>query len=143
MTESSIRNRSSNGRRRGLASVAVLSVLFIVALIAAALLKVAFARRVELGMEERCVQAAWLAESGVDRAVARLASSGDYAGESWVIPAEELGGRGAGSVSIKVEKIADRPDRRKVRVEADYPVESSRRARQARELIVSVKSSSR
>jgi hypothetical protein len=130
-------------RRKGLASVAVLIVLFVIALICAALLKVAFARRVELGMEERRAQAGRLAESGMDRAVARLNTSGDYAGETWGIPAEELGGRGAGSVSIQVEKVADRPDRRKVRVQADYPTGSSQRARQSREIIVVVKSSSR
>ena len=133
----------SVGRRRGLASVAALIALFVIGLICVGLLKVAFARRAEVAREERRVQASWLAESGVDRAVTRLEASSDYAGENWEIPAEDLGGRGSATVSIKVEKVADGPDRRTVRVQADYPIGSSLWTRQSREIIVLVKSSTR
>jgi hypothetical protein len=134
---------SSMKRRRGLASVVVLIALFIIGLVCAALLKVAFARRGEVAREERRIEAAWLADSGLARALARLDHSGDYAGETWEIPAEDLGGRGSASVLIRVEKVADRPDRRKVRVQADYPSGSSLRARQSREIIAAVPSSTR
>ncbi len=59
-------------RRRGLVSVAVLIALLVIGLVCAGLLKVALSRRAEVGMEERRLQAGWLAESGMDRAVARL-----------------------------------------------------------------------
>ena len=74
----------------------------------------------------------------VDRAVARLGASADYAGESWEVPAAELGGRGSATVAIRVEPVADRPTRRRVRVQADYPAGSERRVRQSRESIVAV-----
>jgi type II secretory pathway pseudopilin PulG len=130
-------------RRRGLVSVAVLIALFVIGLVCASLLRVALSRRSEVGREERRLQAGWLAESGMDRAVARLLASGDYAGETWEVPAGDLGGRGAATVAIRVEPVADRPDRKKVRVQADYPSGSSLRARQSREIIVVVKPSSR
>ena len=130
-------------RRGGLASAVVLVVLFVIALISVALVKVAFARRAEVAREERRVQAGWLAESGVDRAVARLDVSADYAGETWRIPADELGGRGEAEVAIRVEKLPDRPDRRRVRIEADYPIRSNQKSRQSREVIVALPSPSR
>ena len=137
------RTNSSMERRRGLVSVAVLIALFVIGLVCAGLLKVALGRRAEVGREERRAQAAWLAGSGVDRAVVRLGASVDYTGETWEIPADDLGGRGAATVAIEVEKVADRPDRRKVSVRADYPSGSSLRVRQSREIIVVVQSSTR
>ncbi len=123
-------------RRRGLASVAVLIALIVVGLIGAGLLRVALARRSEVGMEERRLQGAWLAESALGRASARLAESDAYTGETWEVPAEELGGRGAGSVAIRVEPVPDHPDRRRVVVRADYPKDSHRRARRSLEVVL-------
>ena len=128
-------------RRPGLVSVAVLIALIIIAIIGAGLLKVALARRAEVQVEERRLQAEWLAESGVERALARLSASGDYAGENWEIPSEDLGGRGPATVAIQVNRAADQPDHRKVRVQADYPSGSTLRSRQSRDLIVQLKSS--
>jgi type II secretory pathway pseudopilin PulG len=125
-------------QRRGLTSVAVLIALIIIAIITAGLLKVAFARRALINAEERRLQAGWLAESGLERASSRLAASSDYTGETWEIPAEDFGGRGSATVLIQVEKPLDQPDRRKVRVQADYPAKSSLRTRQSREIIIPI-----
>ncbi len=124
--------------RRGLTSVALLIALFLVGLIAAAILKVAVARRAEVAREERRLQAGWLAESGMGRAAARLAASAAYTGEVWEIPADEFGGRGAGTVTIRVEPIADRPARRRVSVQADYPSGSGSRARKSQETVMEI-----
>ena len=86
--------------------------LIVIGIICAGLLKVALARRAEVGAEERGLQADWLAESGLERASARLSAAGDYSGETWQIPAEELGGRASGTVAIRVEPVADHPERR-------------------------------
>jgi Tfp pilus assembly protein PilX len=125
-------------RRRGLASVVILIGLIIVGLVCAGLLKVALARRTEVGMEERRLQASWLAESALGRASARLADSDSYAGETWEVGPEELGGRGPGSVLIRVDSIPEHPDRRRVTVRADYPSDSSRRARRSLEVVLSI-----
>ncbi len=134
---------SSSPRRRGLVSVAVLIALIVVGLIAAGLLRVALARRSEAEMEERRVQATWLAESALGRASARLAESDAYGGETWEIPAGDLGGRGTGSVVIRVESVPDHPDRRRVEVRADYPKQASRRARRSLEVVLTLNPRSR
>ena len=129
--------------RRGLASVAVLIALIVIAIIGAGLLRVALARRAEVGMEERRLQSEWLAGSGVERALARLSRSDDYTGETWEIPPEDFGGRGPATVAIQVDRVADEAGRRKVRVRAEYPAGSSLRSRQSREILVQLKSSAR
>ena len=138
-----VQQSSGRSRRRGLVSVAVLIGLIIIGLICAGLLKVALARRAEVALEERRVQAEWLAESGLERASSRLAASGEYRGETWEIPAEDLGGRGSAKVLIEIPPIADRLDHRKVRAQADYPTGSSLRTRQTREIIVKITPPSR
>ena len=115
--------------RRGAVVVVMLVALVLIALIGGTLLRTGLARRRELRMEERALQARWLAESGLERAVARLAESPDYRGETWTIPAAELGGSGSGTVAIAVEPDARRPGRRLVRVLADYPDGAEPRAR--------------
>ena len=132
------RDRLRGPGRRGLVSVVILVALIVLGLVCAGLLKAALTRRSEVGMEERRLQAAMLAESGLARASSRLAGPEPYDGETWEIPAEELGGRGTGSVLIRIEPVADRPDRRKVTVRADYPSDSSRRARRSLEAVLSV-----
>lgn len=129
-----------NGRRRAMISVAALIALFVVGLVCVGLVKVAFSRRVEVGLRERRSQAEWLAESGLDRAMARLAASTDYPGETWNLSAEEFGGRGTATVDIRVEKVADRPDRRSVHIQADYPAGSNLRARRSRDMTVALPS---
>jgi hypothetical protein len=66
-------------------------------------------------------QAQWVAEAASERAAARLIADANYNGETWTIPAAALSGADSAVARIHVERIADRPDRRLVRVEADYP----------------------
>lgn len=125
-----------SNRRRGLTSVVALIALVIIALVCAAILKVGLSRRVDLAGTERRLQADWLAESALDRASSRLALAPDYGGETWTIPAEDLGGRGPASVVIRVEPVADRPDRRRVVVQAEYPSGATLRARRGKEIVM-------
>jgi type II secretory pathway pseudopilin PulG len=119
-------------------SVVVLIALIIIAIVSAALLKVAMTRRASTQAEERRIQAGLLADSGLERAASRLEASPEFTGETWEIPAQELGDRGRGVVTIVVEPIADRPRFRKVRVQADFPAESQLRARVTREAILPI-----
>ena len=92
--------------------------------------------RREADLEQYRAQTLWLAESGMDRASARLAADPGYRGEEWLLPAGDLGGSDAGRVSIRVEPIADEPDVFQVRVVADYPVDAVERARKSKEFRV-------
>jgi hypothetical protein len=82
------------------------------------------------------IQAQWVAEAALERTAARLAANADYAGETWDIPAAELSGDHDAVAKIHVEKVADHPNRRLVRVEADYPVAPVHRSRWATQVLI-------
>jgi hypothetical protein len=67
------------------------------------------------------LQAGWLADSGLQRAVHRLQATSDYPGETWEVPAASLAsGRGT-SVVIHVQPLPPETPGWHVRVEARYP----------------------
>lgn len=78
------------------------------------------------------MQCEWLAEAGVERAVARLAAEPDFAGETWHIAPEQLDGRHAAVVRTAVEPDPERPGERIINVQADFPDDPHRRVRHAR-----------
>ena len=82
------------------------------------------------------LQAGWLVESGLERAAAALASDGGYTGQTWRIPADELGGKDGAVVKITVERPPEQPGRRRVHVRADYPDHPRHRARKSKQVIV-------
>jgi hypothetical protein len=97
------------------------------------LLQLAVAQRGAIQLEAWEIQAAWMAESGLDRAAARLAADPKYRGEIWTVPAEVFGGEDSAMVRIEVDSIANGANRRKVRVQADFPAQPQHHARQSRE----------
>jgi type II secretory pathway component PulK len=101
--------------------IIVLVALGLTAVIGGALLQMAGMERSLLAARAQESQARWLAESGVERAAAKLAGDHEYAGETWSLAEEELGVRGAGQVTIKIETDAAIPNRRRVAVEAVFP----------------------
>ena len=123
-------------KRRGVVIVPVLVCFVLIMLICAALVQLVFAERGINRQEERRLQAEWLAEAGLDRAAARLSRARDYTGESWEIPAKELGGHDAARVNIAVETPKGQTGHRRVTVRADYPLAAERRARRRRTLVI-------
>jgi Tfp pilus assembly protein PilV len=114
--------------RRGVALLVLLVSLAVAAAISVSVLRLAALQRRSLEIHQWQAQAEWLAESGLERAAARLAADPAYPGETWTIPAEALGT--GGGVAIRVEPVAGQPGRRRIHIEADY---SSGRARQTRD----------
>ena len=104
-------------------------------------MKLAAAGRRMMRTETWQVQAAWLAESGLERAAARLAADADYQGETWALSAEQLAGPEGAAVKIEVKPIAEQPGQRLVRVQADYPGDSQHRARHSKQAVVQVSQS--
>jgi hypothetical protein len=100
---------------------AALACLFLSVLLSAGLAAAAVHRHRQLQRQARDVQAAWLAESAVQRAAARLAIDPAYAGETWSVPAADFGGKYAGRAVITIAADEDLADRRRVTVEAIYP----------------------
>jgi hypothetical protein len=135
--------------RRGLTVVAVLMCLIVLTLIGATLLKLGLVRRqINRDLEIR-LQAEWLLESGVDRALARAAKR-DYTGETWRLAAADLGlperseqknrqteaSVVAAIVTISVDQPGAEADHRRIRVHADYPLGGTHPSRRSKELLV-------
>ncbi len=128
-------------RRRGVAMVAVLACLTLLAMVFFTLMRQGSAGKRQARAEEDRLMAGWLAESALDRAWARLRLAADYPGETWDVPAEEIGGRDAGRVVIAVQAVPGQPSNRLVTARADFPLDATRRARQSRSATFHVDSS--
>jgi Tfp pilus assembly protein PilX len=120
-------------RSRGAILVVLVVLVAVASVLSAAILRTALLRSQAVQSEARRVQAVWLAESGVERAAARLAADSKYAGETWNLAPEVIGGPDPAAVKIEVSAVAERPDSRLVRVQADYPVDPQQRARITKE----------
>ena len=81
--------------------IMVIVCLVVAAVICGLLLKMAVLARETADGQHRSAQARWLAESAVERAVARLAQDARYSGETWTLPPAEL--PHGGLVRIAVE----------------------------------------
>jgi hypothetical protein len=122
-------------RRRGFVMLLVVACLALLFAVFAILLRLTWVGRSQVMSQQRHVQADWLAESGLERAAARLAESPDYYGETWHVAAEDLNGHDDARVQIIVE-VPTSPECRRVRVVADYPSESAHRVRRTRDAFI-------
>ncbi len=124
--------------RRGVALALALACLVLIVLVLGGLLRRVAEARLVVRAEERRLQADWLADSGLARAAARLAADPSYAGETWNLPAATLGGAEPAVVAITIQPEPAAPDRRRVRVQADYPPDPPRRARRTRTTTITI-----
>src|SRR5262245_17424896 len=124
--------------RRGAFLIVAMVCLLLAGLLLSSVLKLAVLQEQQLGFEKSRLQAAWLAESGLERAAARLAQEPGYSGETWKISAARLGGADAAVVVIRVQQTKTEESRRAIVVEATYPAEGPHHARLTGDAIVSV-----
>ncbi len=98
----------------------ILCMIIITTMIGAMLRHVTLANR---QMKQRMyqIQATWLVESGVERAVFAIQQDADYSQETWRVTAEELDGQYAGQVEIRVHSETDDDSLVAVDVLAIYP----------------------
>jgi hypothetical protein len=123
-------------RQRGAILVVVLVCLAVATALSVVVVRQTTAEHQVAQTSHRRLQALWLAEAGVQRAAARVTADPGYAGETWTISAKELAGDDNGVVRIQVETVAGQPQRRSVRVEADYPDTPAYRCRQVKRIVV-------
>ena len=124
--------RSRRHRPRGAALLMAMACLAMLSIVFGILLKVGSAERTQARTEENRLRAGWLAESGLERAWAKLSGSPDYRGETWKISPEAMRGRHGAVVAITVQPAPGEPGRFVVTARADYPAEGTARARQTR-----------
>ena len=126
-------------QRRGAILIVVIVCLAIAGMLMASLSRLAAARHDVSRAEQWQVQATWLAESGLQRALARLAADPQYEGETWEPSADAFDENGA-IVVIEVEGVSDGasdgPDQRTIRIVADYPNHPLHRCRRTKEAVV-------
>jgi Tfp pilus assembly protein PilX len=122
--------------RRAVVLVSVLVCLAVAMTMFLAWLKTAALERRQLQARQDRVQAEILADAGLDRAAAQLLSAGSYSAETWQIGAESLAGRGAATVTIRVESVPENATARIVHAVADYPVGREERVRRSKQITV-------
>jgi len=129
--------RSLSGRPpRGAVIVVVLVCFGLVAVLLASAVRLTVAGR-QMAQRQWCeVQAAWLAESGLERAAARLVADPSYAGETWQLTAEQLGLPNPARVEIRVSQAPGHSNRRLTHVQADYPDDPLHRSRHSRDELI-------
>ena len=126
---------SCNHRRGAIMVAVILCLIVVVGLLVCVVKQVGMSRQAQQSSQQS-VQAGWLAEAGVERAAAHLAANAVYAGETWQIPAAELGGNDAAEVRVKAEPMAGRPGQWRIRVEADYPTAPEFRCRRVKQIVI-------
>jgi hypothetical protein len=136
---STLNPQPSTLNRPGGILLTVLVCLTIASILFGVMLRTGLAEWRLVRAQERRMQAAWLAESGLARAAARLAADAEYRGETWTITAEELRGNYPAAVRIRVETDAADESRWLIKAQADYPAEGQTRARESRELKIKPK----
>jgi Tfp pilus assembly protein PilX len=130
------RERRMNRGRRGAALIVALVCLALASALLGIVARTAFVQHRGAKMELQEVQAAWLLEAGLSRAVAQLAADANYPGETWSIPAAAFDGRGSAVVRIEVARDEPQAKLRRVRVQADWPEAPNERIRKSKTLIL-------
>lgn len=123
-------------RRRGVILVAVLVCLAVATGMFLVVVRQTLAERRAMRANQREMQAVWLAEAALERAVARVAADAAYVGETWSLGAKEFASDKGAVVRIVVEPIVDQSQRRSIRVEADYPDAPEQRCRRVKRMAV-------
>jgi type II secretory pathway component PulK len=126
-------------RRRGGALVAAMVTLLAVMLVAGAVVRSLLAAHRQARHSQHELQAQWLAESAIARAVAQLALQTDYTGETWQ-PAIIAGGgdEQTATVELSVKTPEAAAKTRRVIAIAHYPNHEWRRVTVRREYTLSL-----
>ncbi len=130
--------RSHAYPRRGAVLIVAMVCLLISSMILGVLAHIGMLHYRQQRAEQERMQAAWLAESAIERAADRLAADRNYTGEAWQLSAADLGGAFEGNVQISV---AGEADNRVITVAALYPSNSSPFAKVSKQVTLRLKSS--
>jgi type II secretory pathway component PulK len=117
-------------RRRTGASIVILIAVFAVTMAVSGfwVSQIVQGFRIQRLREER-VQARWLADAAIDRAVASLQNDRSYTGEIWQVDAAALGRKHGAEVEIVVTAAEDDSSQLQIKTQARYPDEAQPRVR--------------
>jgi type II secretory pathway component PulK len=117
-------------QRRGAALIVALTTLLVVMLVAAAVTRSLLLSHRQARLRQNELQAEWLAEAAVSRALTQLARRPEYTGETW---SADLNPAATGLAEIRIQKIESHPAGVQITVEARYPNHPTQRATARRE----------
>lgn len=121
-------------RRGGAVLVVALICLLLVTVLAASLTRTVLLQREQVIRDEWRLQAEWLADAGIDRAVARRNADPEYAGEEWRPEWNDSGPLGDVRITLAGEESVDGELTVRISVTADVPPDTTDRARVQRTL---------
>ena len=125
-------------RRRGAGLVIALVTLLVITSTMAAIIQGLLVDLRQTRQLANELQAQWLADSAVSRAVAQCQASASYSGETWRAPViAEATSEGCGVAEIRIERASDPGKEMRVVVEARYPDHPIRRVVARRTLSIS------
>jgi type II secretory pathway component PulK len=113
--------------RRGAALIVVLVMLTVIFAIAGIMLRHIALQQRSARDQQRKLQAQWLAESALDRAIAKLADDPKYAGEKWQPEWSSGVTEQTGQAQIEVKTMPDASNF-EIQVTAEHPVHPVYRA---------------
>src|SRR5689334_20537125 len=114
---------ATGNRRKAMLTIAVMVCLVVLGALAAAWTRTLVLERRAIENRHQRLQAEYLARSGMERARTK-AETGDYAGETWRVEANELDGRHGGTVQIDLRPSSTEPDTRLVKAVARFPAQT-------------------
>jgi Tfp pilus assembly protein PilX len=123
-------HRKSGSPRGGAVLIVALICLLLVTVLAASLTRTVLLQREQVLRDEWRLQAAWLAEAGIDRAAARLSDAADYEGEEWRPELRDAGSPlGRVRITVAREEADGGISLARINVTADVPADTTDRAR--------------
>jgi type II secretory pathway component PulK len=123
--------------RCGMALIAALVALAVTSAVFAGILAGAATLRRQVRTHREQAQVRYLVDAGIQRAIARLRDSSSYRGETWLVPADQLGGSSPAEVVIQLSERENDPEKIEIAVRAEYPQNEFRRVRESRTVTVS------
>lgn len=130
--------RRTSSRPRGITMFVTIVCLAVIAALGASLLRSLVAEHRQAMLRRDQMQAFWLAESALQRGMARLAADSAYAGEQWQVEADAGGSRAGAHAAIRVEPLGVEAAARRIVVQARYPAEGAARVVLEREIVVTL-----
>jgi type II secretory pathway component PulK len=124
-------------RRKGVVLAAALIAFAVVTATLFAILKGVASQHHELQREMQVVQADYLADAGLQRALTQLQRDSSYHGETWRLSEDEFDGVTSGTVLIEVNRSSGNDAAITIRSQADYPNDEIHRIRKTREITIS------
>ena len=125
-------------RSRGMALAAALVCLLVVMLFAGAVVRALTMRHRASHLDLQQLQCLFLIESAVERTKARCAADPNFTGETWTVSLDDRGISRSGITQIRVEPVADEPQRRRVEIEARWPDDPMLRVQRTKRLIITL-----